>query len=77
MARIDAEREARHQLECMASLPTGERELLELVAVDGLSVTEAARALGLRAGTARVRLHRARQHLNPTPTQEALPCTSH
>lgn len=76
-ARIDAEREARRQLPHMATLPDGERDLLALVAVDGLSVTEAAQVLGLRPGTARVRLHRARQHLNPTHPQEALPCPSH
>jgi DNA-directed RNA polymerase specialized sigma24 family protein len=38
----------------------GERAVLELVALDELSVTQAAAVLGLRPVTARVRLHRAR-----------------
>ena len=36
---------------------------MELVAVDQLTVTEAAAALGIRQVTARVRLHRARKAL--------------
>jgi RNA polymerase sigma-70 factor (ECF subfamily) len=42
---------------------------MELVAVDGLSVTEAAAVLGMKPATARVRLHRSRtrvqSHLQP------------
>jgi RNA polymerase sigma-70 factor (ECF subfamily) len=45
----------------LARLPEDERAVLELVAVDGLPVKEAAAALGIRPGTARVRLHRARR----------------
>jgi DNA-directed RNA polymerase specialized sigma24 family protein len=37
--------------------------VLELVALDGLSVGEAGRALGIGAVAARVRLHRARARL--------------
>jgi DNA-directed RNA polymerase specialized sigma24 family protein len=47
----------------LQALPEGERAVLELVAVDGLSVAEAAAALNIRQVTARVRLHRARQNL--------------
>jgi RNA polymerase sigma factor (sigma-70 family) len=61
--RIDAERPARRALEAMAGLPESERAVLELVAIDQLSIGEAAVALGIRQGTARVRLHRARQAL--------------
>src|SRR4051812_28681706 len=61
--RIDASREARALHDALQQLPDGERAVLELVALDELTVTEAAAALGLRAVTARVRLHRARAAL--------------
>jgi len=73
--RIDAEREARDLYAALASLPARDRALMELVAVDGLSVTEAAGVLGVKPGTARVRLHRSRvrvqSQLKPR-TQEVL-----
>jgi RNA polymerase sigma factor (sigma-70 family) len=62
--RIDAESTARRALEAMAELPEGQRALLELVVVDQLPLGEAAAALGIRLGTARVRLHRARKTLH-------------
>ncbi|NRQ30744.1 sigma-70 family RNA polymerase sigma factor [Nonomuraea sp. NN258] len=65
--RIDAERESRRAFEAMAELPEGERAVLELVVIDQLSVTEAALALGIRQGTAKVRLHRARNTLRKLP----------
>lgn len=65
--RIDAERAARGALRAMAALPESERAVLELVAIDQLSVAEAAAALGIRQGAARVRLCRARQALRGTP----------
>ncbi|MBN6051252.1 sigma-70 family RNA polymerase sigma factor [Nonomuraea sp. RK-328] len=65
--RIDAESRARRAFEAMAGLPEGERAVLELVAIDQLTVTEAAQALGIRQGTARVRLHRARRVLRGIP----------
>ena len=58
--RIDAEREARELYGALASLPARDRALMELVALDGLSVTDAAAVLGVKPGTARVRLHRSR-----------------
>jgi RNA polymerase sigma factor (sigma-70 family) len=61
--RVDAESPGRRALAAMASLPEGERAVLELIAVDQLTVTEAAAALGIRQVTARVRLHRARRTL--------------
>ncbi|WUH93803.1 RNA polymerase sigma factor [Streptomyces sp. NBC_00433] len=64
--RIDAEREGRALIERMASLPAGQRAVLELVAVDGLTVAEAATALGINGVAARVRLHRARSALKDT-----------
>lgn len=41
-------------------LPDADRELLALVAWEGLTSVEAARVVGCSAGAARVRLHRAR-----------------
>jgi len=74
--RIDAEASARALLQAMTELPDGERAALELVALDGLSPEDAARVLGIRLPTLRVRLHRARGrlrsqslHLVPTPTE--------
>lgn len=59
--RIDAERETRLLYDALASLPRRDRALMELVGVDGLSVTDAAAVLGVKPGTARVRLHRSRR----------------
>ena len=59
-ARIDAAVHSRALFAAVAQLPEGERAVLELVALDDLSVTEAAAVLGVRPVTARVRLHRAR-----------------
>jgi RNA polymerase sigma factor (sigma-70 family) len=61
--RIDRESAARALYEELVRLPAGERAVLELVALDGLSVGEAGRALGIGAVAARVRLHRARRRL--------------
>ncbi len=47
----------------IADLPAVERELLLLVAWDGLTPTEAAAVVGVPAPTARTRLFRARQRL--------------
>jgi RNA polymerase sigma factor (sigma-70 family) len=62
-ARIDAAAAQRHLYEAMDRLTETERAVLELVAVDELSLTEAAAAAGVRPVTARVRLHRARRKL--------------
>ncbi|QKW40032.1 sigma-70 family RNA polymerase sigma factor [Actinomadura sp. NAK00032] len=61
--RIDAESPGRRTYEAISTLPKGTRAVIELIAVDGLTVSEAAAALGLRPVTARVRLHRARKLL--------------
>jgi RNA polymerase sigma-70 factor (ECF subfamily) len=61
--RIDAQRQARALYRSMDLLSDGERAVLELVALDGLTVVEAARALGIGGVSARVRLHRARRLL--------------
>jgi len=62
-ARIDAAAGSRDLYAAMDRLPDGERAVLELVAIDELSLSEAAAAAGVRPVTARVRLHRARRKL--------------
>jgi RNA polymerase sigma factor (sigma-70 family) len=47
----------------LASLPEGDRELLSLVAWEGLDVSEAGRVLGVGPAAARKRLQRARERL--------------
>jgi RNA polymerase sigma-70 factor (ECF subfamily) len=78
-ARIDAAAQSRRLYAAMDRLPESERAILELVAIDELSVAEAAAAAGVRSVTARVRLHRARRKLraelsatttNSTPNTE-------
>ena len=58
--RLDAERESRRLHRAIAELPEGDRALIELVSLDGLSIADAARVLGVKPATARVRLHRSR-----------------
>jgi RNA polymerase sigma-70 factor (ECF subfamily) len=58
--RIDAEAQARELHQALVALPDRERAVFELVALDGLSPSEAAVALRISAVAARVRLHRAR-----------------
>lgn len=80
--RIDAERETRRLYAALSELGERDRQLIEMVAVDGLSITDAAAFLGLRPATARVRLHRSRkyvqghsrhdQHQHPHLAPEAL-----
>ncbi|WP_330349859.1 RNA polymerase sigma factor [Streptomyces sp. NBC_00582] len=69
--KLDAESPGRRLLAALARLPEGERAVIELVAVDQLTVTEAAAALGIRQVTARVRLHRARKALRAEAEAEA------
>ncbi|MBV1936259.1 RNA polymerase sigma factor [Streptomyces sp. NPDC060006] len=63
--KLDAEQAGRRALAALDGLADGERAVIELVAVDQLTVAEAAEALGIRRVTARVRLHRARRALRP------------
>lgn len=61
--RVDAEGQARQVLTSLRDLPPALRDVVELVAVDGLSLIDAAAVLRVSAGTARVRYHRARRVL--------------
>lgn len=49
----------------MAELPEGQREVLALVAIEGLSYRDAAETLGVPVGTVMSRLSRAREALLP------------
>jgi RNA polymerase sigma-70 factor (ECF subfamily) len=60
---IDREAAGRELLHDLSRLPESERAVLELVALDGLSVGEAGQALGIGPVAARVRLHRARRRM--------------
>ena len=62
-ARIDSVGPARDALRQLRQLPKAERLIAELVLVEGLRPQHAAKALGISAGTARMRLLRARQKL--------------
>ena len=72
VARIDSQRAAREVYRSLATLPDRQRAVVELVAVDGLPLVEAAAALGISAGNARVRYHRARRRLLHTLSQPDL-----
>jgi len=67
--RIGAETALRRAL---ATLRPDQREVLTLVAWEDLSVADAARTLGMPAGTARRCLHEARVALRATPWMVAL-----
>jgi RNA polymerase sigma-70 factor (ECF subfamily) len=59
-ARLDAEAQRRRLRAALGTLSEADRELLLLVAWEGLTSTEAAAALGISKVAARSRLHRAR-----------------
>ena len=66
---------ARRMREALAQLSAEDRELVTLIAWEGLTPAGAAAALGLTAGAARTRLHRARARLRAvlaatTPVEE-------
>lgn len=62
-ARMDAERRMREVLESVRSLPRRDQEVLALCVWEGLGYAEAAEALGVKVGTVRSRLARARERL--------------
>ncbi|MEU4289482.1 sigma-70 family RNA polymerase sigma factor [Kribbella sp. NPDC026596] len=63
-ARLDAAALGPVLRAALRDLPAVERELLLLVAWENLSPTEAAQVLDIPPGTARSRLHRARQRMD-------------
>lgn len=60
---IDAARQQPAIEAALDLLPKGEREVLELVAYDGLAPSEAALVLGVTPNAARLRLSRARKRM--------------
>ncbi|MFG2370180.1 RNA polymerase sigma factor [Streptomyces sp. NPDC048504] len=71
--RLDAAAMAPALRRALAELPPEERELLLLISWEQLTPTEAAAVVGIPAGTARSRLHRARGRLRDrlTPSRPA------
>ncbi|GAA3469222.1 RNA polymerase sigma factor [Nonomuraea roseola] len=61
--RVSAEAARRNLAGALAALPKGQRDTLLLVAWAGLSYPETAEALGVRLGTVRSRVNRARLRL--------------
>lgn len=68
----DRRDETRAVHEALASLKEIDRELVRLTEWERLSVTDAATVVGLRPGTARVRLHRARRAIAAHPALRRL-----
>ncbi|MHA7224026.1 RNA polymerase sigma factor [Arthrobacter sp. RHLT1-20] len=62
-SRIDAERSVRELLVTTAGLNDGERDVVVLCLMNGVGQEEAAKTLGVRIGTVKSRLHRARAKL--------------
>jgi RNA polymerase sigma-70 factor (ECF subfamily) len=74
VVRLDAQARRGPLAAALAAIRDGDRDVLLLVAWAGLTSEEAGRALGIPAGTARSRLHRARKQiraaLDHTDTRE-------
>jgi RNA polymerase sigma-70 factor (ECF subfamily) len=68
-ALLDARADARRVRAALAELSDDDRELLTLVAWEGLTPARAAAVLGLAPGATRVRLHRARIRLRTVLTR--------
>jgi RNA polymerase sigma-70 factor (ECF subfamily) len=58
--------------DALGSLSEDDRELIVLIAWDGLSPAQAAAVLGVEPGAARVRLHRARKRLRAAMSDDDL-----
>jgi DNA-directed RNA polymerase specialized sigma24 family protein len=70
---IDSRIDGATVLRCaLRDLTEEQRDVLLLVVWEELTITEAARSLGIPAGTARYRLHRARLALRSSPGMVAL-----
>jgi RNA polymerase sigma-70 factor (ECF subfamily) len=71
-ARIDADRIAPRVRDAVSKLPAGERAMVELVVLDGLTPAAAAAALDLDGAAGRMRLARARRKLRASLGDELI-----
>ncbi|MBA3916261.1 MAG: RNA polymerase sigma factor [Acidobacteriales bacterium] len=71
-ARLDAQNAGPRLLAALSVLPPSEREILLLVAWEGLEPIEIATLLDIKPGTVRSRLHRARQTMQSQLSLETL-----
>ncbi|MFT7776819.1 RNA polymerase sigma factor [Roseateles sp.] len=72
VAAAQAERLALRDLQrALLALPREQRDVLLLVALDGMAYAEVAQALGIPAGTVMSRLSRGRERLRQLMSQEA------
>lgn len=76
--QVDAAVTARTIWMKIALLPRGDREVAELCLLEGLTAAQVAAALGLRRGTVKSRLHRARHRLQGVArtSETAIPAAS-
>jgi RNA polymerase sigma factor (sigma-70 family) len=72
VVRLDANARQGPLAAALAEISTGDRDVLLLVAWAELTSEQAGQALGIPAGTARSRLHRARQQLRAALTAPAI-----
>lgn len=70
-ARIDASRLRQPLSDALGSLAPAEREIVELVDIDGLAAADAARILGINPAAARMRLARGRRRMRAALAVEA------
>jgi RNA polymerase sigma factor (sigma-70 family) len=73
--RVDAQARRGPLIAALAEIAVRDREVLLLVACAGLSPDEAGQALGIPAGTARSRLHRARKQIRAALGEATQPTT--
>jgi RNA polymerase sigma factor (sigma-70 family) len=69
----DAVAEREECLDALAALSDTDRELILMIAWDGLSAAQAAEVLGIRPSALAVRLHRARRRLSKDLTHPTAP----
>jgi RNA polymerase sigma-70 factor (ECF subfamily) len=74
--RMAAQPAGAHVLSALTRLPPAQRELVELVDLQGFTPAEAAAVCRIPAGLARIRLHRARAALRATVPERASPAPS-